>query len=512
MKNEKPLKSNPDLHQMAVKGSYWVLLGRFLSQVLGSVKSITVAHFLLLNDLGLIAAAVLFMEVLNTFSESGFHNALIQKKGDITTYLDTAWVVSILRGVLLFTVVFFAAPVVVSLKVPEDIFQSGNYIQFATTVIRVMGLCLLIRSFQNIGVVNFMKHLNFHKSFLMTITCTVVDFTVSVSIIMIYRSVWGYIAGRVLSACVGLILSYVLSSYRPRFHFSVSKAKELWKFGKWIFGVGPVVYLLNQADDFFVWFYLGFSPLALYRYAYHFSDMPATQISNVISQITFPAYSKIQDDIPRLRNAYLKVLQSIAILSVPASFLIYIFGPDLVRLFLPERMLPMILTLQLLSLKGLLKSLGSPQGPIYRAIGKPQITLHILWVKLVILAVTVYPLTKRWGIAGTAASTILINLVVDPVSIWITSRILQCSVFRMLKTILCPLLSACLMAAVIIPLKTYVFSQASLPVSLGLLIVAGSLYFGFLWFLDTVLKSGIQNIIREQMKPVRMKLKRGEIE
>ncbi len=310
-------KEHPDLYKRSIKGGYWVFAIRLATQVLGFVKSIIVFNFLFNQNLELIIVANLLMAILTTSTESGFQAALIQKKEDIADYLDTAWVVGIVRGVLLFVLIYLVAPWFVSFRVaPEDM-------PLAVGVIRALGACFLIRAFQNIGIVYFRKELEFHKIFWLKMVGTITDIVLSIALVLIYKSVWAYVIARLAAAVVNLGMTYLFCPYRPRLRFVPEKARELWKFGKWLFGLKIIGYILNEGDDWFVWFYLGGGPLKLYRYAYRFANLPATHITSTISQVSFPAYSKIQHDLPRLREAYLKVLQMTALISVPTAFLIF---------------------------------------------------------------------------------------------------------------------------------------------------------------------------------------------
>ncbi|MHC4988757.1 MAG: oligosaccharide flippase family protein, partial [Planctomycetota bacterium] len=152
-------KEHADLYKRSIKGGYWVFAIKAATQALGFVKSIIVFNFLFNQNLELIIVANLLMAVLTTFSESGFRAALVQKKENIADYLDTAWVIGILRGIVLFVAIYFAAPLFASFRV------AAEDVPLAIAVIRAMGVCFLIRAFQNIGTVYFQKELEFHKTF-----------------------------------------------------------------------------------------------------------------------------------------------------------------------------------------------------------------------------------------------------------------------------------------------------------------------------------------------------------
>lgn len=492
-------KEHPDLYKRSIKGGYWVFAIRLATQAMGFVKSIIVFNFLFNQNLELIIVADLLMAILTTSTESGFQAALIQKKEDIADYLDTAWVAGIVRGVLLFALIYLIAPWFASFRV------AAEDVPLAIGVIRAMGACFLIRAFQNIGVVYFQKELQFHKTFWLQMAGTVTDIVLSIVLVLMLRSVWGYVIARLAAAVVNLAMTYLLCSYRPRFHFVPEKARDLWKFGKWLFGINILGYLLSEGDDWFLWFYLGGGPLKLYRYAYRFANMPATHITNTISQISFPAYSKIQHDLPRLREAYLKVLQATALISVPTAFLIFTLGPDFVRLFLVSESHAMIVPLQIIALQGLLKAEGASRSPLIYAMGKTRLAWFFQCLRSLVLAILIFPLTKYWGITGTAVATVLTTLSMKPYGFSKTCKLLKCSLGNLLKPNLYPLIAAIIMTIMILYARRLsLFYNAK--VNFILHIILGVLgYIGCLYLLDVFFEQGYRRLVTEQFQRVRKK-------
>ena len=496
METKKIQKEEPDLYKRSIKGSYWVIISRIVVTLLGFLKTLFIAHFFLLNDLGIIGAAVMMMEILNTFSQTGFETALIQKKGDIHDYLDTAWTAGIFKGVVLFLILFFAAPLMASFKIPAE------KIPLAVSVFQAMSVCFLINSVRNIGAIYFNKNLEFHKTFVLSLVSTLSDIVLSIGFILIIGNLWGLIIARLLTACIGCVNTYMLSDYRPKLHFDYVKAKELWKFGRWIFGANVLGYILQAGDDYFVWFYLGIQPLALYQYAFKFAMMPTTHISYVISQVSFPAYSKIQHDLPRLQEAYLKVMKVTALFSVPVAFLIFVLGPDFVHLFLPERMYPLVRPLQILALVGLITSMGSSAGPVFRAIAKVRPLLYFQWVRIILLSILIYPLTKQWGISGTALAIASVRLLIYFPSLFFASRLIKCPFGKLFQPLLLPFSSSTIMLITMILLKNYLVPATNYIWFFTLLFLGLGIYSIAAWFIDGVFNWGLKSIFKEQLKMI----------
>ena len=82
----------------AVKSGGWVTISRSLQVSFAFIRLAVLARLLSRADFGVMAIALLILSGINHFTASGFRSALVQKKKDISTYLDTAWSIEIIRG------------------------------------------------------------------------------------------------------------------------------------------------------------------------------------------------------------------------------------------------------------------------------------------------------------------------------------------------------------------------------------------------------------------------------
>jgi len=493
----KPDKTNKDLLAKTVRGGAWVFALKISLQIIFTARYLVFVHFIAIADLGLLGIAMLMITILNIFTNTGFNAALIQKSEDIKDYLDTAWTTNIIRSAILFTILYFAAPYMAMLKVPTE------KIALTIKVIRTVGLVMVIGAFRNIGMVYFSKEMQFNKRFIFDIAATLVNVIVSVSIAVIYRSVFSVILGRLSAALTRCLLSYLMHPYRPSPKFDLPKAREMWRFGKWICTGTIIGFLMTQGDDLFVWGLLGPSALLLYQLAYKFSNIPATEISGIISTVTFPAYSKIQNDIPRLKDAYLKVLRLTAFLSIPTAGLIFILTPDFVHLFFPADYGPMIRPMQILAIFGMIRSIGSTRGPVFQAVGKLRAVTILQIVKLIIFAILLYPLTSNWNISGTALAIVLVSLSGQPVGFYLTMKLTRSRLWEMLSPMVFPLIATQLMLTVMLGLRHLFFDDIT-RISIFVFAGAGLLtYLVSALLLERICGYKISGIITEQLRSLR---------
>ncbi len=490
------MKPGESLRQRVARGGMWVFATQGTGEGLRFVRLMILARLLAPGDFGLMGIALLTMSSLESFTRHGFDAALIQKKGDIRKYLDTTWTVNGLRGLVLCGLLFLAAPYV------GDFFNEPA----ATPIVQVVALFVLIRGWVNIGVIYFDKELEFKKKFAYHVGGTVVDLVVAVSAVLILGSVWALVFGLLAGEATRFILSYLLHPYRPRPRLDLAKAGELFGFGKWILASAVLVFLLNQGADIVVGKLLVASALGLYRMAYRISSLPATQITLVIYQVTFPAYSKLQDNLPKLKEAYLSALKLTAFLSFPLAAGIFVLAPEFTRLFLTDKWMPMVPAMQVLAIFGLGRGLLETTSPLFRAVGKPGIDSKLQFARLLVMGSLVYPFTTLWGITGAALAVVGGGLIVSPVAMYLAAKITGSAMRTVLTLLGFPLVSSAIMVLAILALKSYLFGALGLA-SFVLVVGIGALvYFAMVYIFDRRLKYNMLRLITEKLEDCGIKL------
>jgi len=476
------------LSQRAVRSGAWVFLLRVIQQLFSLTRLLILARILAPHDFGLMGIALLSMATLETFSQTGFQQALIQKKYDIKPYLDSAWTFLILRGVILFAILYLIAPY-------AAVFFDASE---AKPIIQVIGLSVIFQAFTNIGVIHFQKELEFNKQFIYQLSGTLTDFVVAVAAVLILGNVWALVFGLLAGKAAMLVVSYLIHPYRPHLSFDIGKARELFGYGRWILGSSVLVFLITQGDDILVGKLVGVTALGFYQMAYLISNLPATEITNIISQVAFPMYSKLQDDLPKLREAYLKVMQVTAFITFPMAGLIFVLAPDFTMIFLGEKWMPMVPAMQILTLWGLIRSLGATTGPIFQGVGKPIIATKLQFVRLILLIIIIYPLTIKWGILGTSLAVFISGLLISPFSHYIVvMRITQCNVKTFMKFVILPALGTIIACITLLLSKHFIISSMG-HLSLFMVVIIGVISYTamtilFDRFLDYNIRGPIQN-------------------
>jgi lipopolysaccharide exporter len=460
------------LTQRVVKSTVWVFGLRVTERSFYFIRLIILARILSPEDFGLLGIAMLTMLTIENFTQTGFHAALIQKQQGSEQYLNVAWTVGIIRGIVLFLILLIIAPyAALFFGVPH-----------AKIMIQVIGCSVLLQSFTNIGVIYFQKNLEFHKQFLYQLSGTLTDFIVAISATFVLKSAWALVFGLLAGNLARLVMSYVVHSYRPRISIDYEKAKNLFEFGKWILGSNVIVYFLTQGDSVFVGKIMGVTMLGFYQMAYKISNAPSSEITNVISQVTFPAYATIQFDGNKLREAFLKVFNTTLVLSFPIASLIFVLSSDFTKVFMGEKWIPIIPIIQMLCILGLIGSINGTISPLLRAMGKPWIVTIASGAQLIILFILIYPLSVRWGILGVCMAVIIPSVLVMIYLSLMVCNILKCKVTSLFKPFIIPVAGCSIIFLVAMLLR--IINGFEIIRFFLILITGAVTYSGFIYWID----------------------------
>lgn len=458
------------LSRRVARASAWAFSLRIADRGLSLVRTIILARVLAPRDFGLFGIALLALSTLEALTQSGLSAALVQRRGNVRPYLDTAWTFQIFRGLLLAGLVVLGAPWV-----------ARFFAEPATVpLLRAVAVSILFQSLSNIGAVLLQRELDFKRRFAHLASGTLADLVFSIIGALVFRNAWALVAGLLARSAVQSLVSYVVHPYRPRVAFLPERARELMAFGRWVFLSGAVSFLITQGDDLLVGKVLGAASLGLYQMAYRLANLPTTEVSHVIASVAFPAYAGIQGEPRRLREGHRDLLGAVAFVAFPMAILTVFLAPEIVPLLLGEGWEGSIPSLQILAAYGVLRALGSTNGALLSGSGNPRADTAIGFSKLLMMAVLIYPLTIRWGIAGAAVATTLPSFLSQGLGFSRVATVLECGMEQLLRPLLLPTLGSLAMAVCLWIIHA-IFASPRIVVLLGCSLGGGAYLIALFW-------------------------------
>jgi lipopolysaccharide exporter len=394
-----------------IKGISWMGALRGVTRIISVIRIGILARLLSPEQFGVFGIATLVLTFLEIVTETGINIFLIQENKDLEEYLDTAWVVSIFRGIIISTVIIVIAPFITTFyKSPDSL-----------TIIYLISFVPFISGFINPVEVKFLKNLEFHKEFYFRLVIFSVDSFIAIIVAFITKSaismIWGLIAG----SSIEVFLSFVFIKPRPRFKLNFTQMKVVINRGKWIAGFGLLNYLFEHGDDLVIGKLLDIDSLGIYQVAYKISTLPISEIADVFYKVTFPIYTKMVDDKKRLKKAYLKTMLVISILVISLSSVIFIFAKLIVSIVLGNGWSEVIPVLKILALFGMIKAIVSSGYTLFLANKKQEYVTFCVLIGTLGLALTIVPFVNKFGIMGGGYSALIGSVMTIPIYLYYLS-------------------------------------------------------------------------------------------
>lgn len=380
----------------AVKGVAWTMSLRAVTRVVAFIKTIILARILVPSQFGAYGIALLLISFLEVMTETGVNVLLIQEE-QTDRYIDSAWIVSIIRGIIISLIIIILTPFIASF------FHSPQ----STNLLYISSLIPFLRGFINPSVVKFQKELTFNKEFWYRFSIFLLDAIIAISLSIILRDPTAIIIGMISGAILEVILSFFIIKPLPRLKFHPEYLSRIFNRGKWVTASGIFNYLFHNADNIVVGRILGTASLGIYQMAYSLSILPITEIADVFSKVTFPVYTKISGDRDRLRKAFIKTQLLISALSIPFGAALFIFPNEVVTLILGKRWLEISTFLPILAIFGIMRAISGSVSVLFLAVGKQEYVTVITLISIVGLIVPIIPLIQNYGLIGTSISVLI---------------------------------------------------------------------------------------------------------
>lgn len=371
-------------HQVHV-GIKWIGASMAITQVVRFVTTAVLARLLSPEVFGLVAMAHVAIALVGVIREVGIGSAYVQRPDrgpeDAAAAANTTFMMSLGVNGALFCLAWFTAPLV------AQFFDTDGLLE----ILRAMFLVFLIDAFDTTPTMMLQKRLEFDKTALAEVFGSAVNTAIAIAMAWAGYGVWSLVIGQLGSRLTRTLLVFYLSGFRPRRQFDRTIARELFDYGRYLWAFAVLSAVGGSLDRLILGRSLGAASLGLYDMAHNLSNLPATHISRVVNQITFPSFSLLQEDLPALRAALHKTIRHVTMLSVPVAVGLMAVSHDLILTVYGEKWRGAIPIVQVLAFFGMSLSISSITGPILKAIGKPQIIFwssvlhHVLLAALLLL-------------------------------------------------------------------------------------------------------------------------------
>jgi len=447
-----------DVGQKMAKGAAWMVFFKLTERSIGLISTIILARLLIPEDFGVIAMAMSIIAILELLGAFGFDVAIIQNQTAERKHYDTAWTYNVLFAIA-------STLILALLASPAALFYNEPRLE---NVIYFLALGNLIRGFENIGILEFRKNMTFEKEFKFQLGKKLAGFFTTVPLAIFLGSYWVLVVGMLMGWFVGVILSFMLHPYRPR--FSLLASHELFHFSKWLLITNIFNFVKIRSADFIIGRLSGTQALGLFTISYEISNLPTTELVAPINRAVFPGYAKISNNMAALREGFLKVLAMIAIFSLPAGLGIAAISEPLVLVFLGPKWIDTIPLIHILAIFGATLALQTNTGSVFLALGKPKILAIIGFIHIVLLVPTLMVLVNVNGTIGAAWGYLAVTVLMLPINFGFIMGYTKLKLLPIVSVLWRPLMATAIMYFVVTMILDFLGHSDKFIINLGYLL------------------------------------------
>ncbi|HXT83609.1 MAG TPA: oligosaccharide flippase family protein, partial [Verrucomicrobiae bacterium] len=239
------------------------------------------------------------------------------------------------------------------------------------------------------------------------------------TIVILTHSVFSIVWGMLISAVLEVILSMVFIKPRPKFAIEKNYFKEIFHRGIWVTGYTVFNYFSENLDNVVVGRFLGATDLGLYQMAYKIAILPLTEVSDVVSSVVFPIFTKITNDTTRLKKAFYKSVALVFFGSAFLGLIVFFFPEVIITILLGKQWLTIVPVLKILIIYGVLRTLSGPTSAIFLSLSKQKYVSSMIFFRFITLAIFIYPLVIFFGLVGAGYAQLLSVFIELPVMVYI---------------------------------------------------------------------------------------------
>lgn len=325
------------MQNKVISNLVWRFLERCGAQLVTFVVSIVLARILSPAEYGQIAIITVIITILNVFVDSGFANALIQKKDTDSLDFSTVFYFNVISCILLYAVVFICSPLV------------GMFYNDAELVplLRVLALTIIISGVKNVQQAYVSKNFLFKKFFFSTIGGTLASAVIGIAMALNGFGVWSLVAQHLSNAFIDTCILWLTVKWRPTKEFSIERLKKLFSFGYKLLLSSVLNTVYSNFRQLIIGKVYSSADLAFYNRGKQFPSLLMTNINTSIDSVLFPAMAEKQDSADALKNMIQKSLCVSSFILWPLLFGMCAVAEPFVSIVLTDKWLPCVPYLQI---------------------------------------------------------------------------------------------------------------------------------------------------------------------
>lgn len=391
------LDGEADLRSLAAAGVKWSLVATVGSQILRLGVSFVLARILGPTNFGVVALAYIYLSLAVVVLDQGFGLIVVQRKDLDRESLGTVTVVNAIGVVGIVALSLVVAPWV------AHFFHEPKL----TAILRVLSIGIAFRGLSVVPQALLSRRLRFRALAIVQLFASIVGGVVGVAAALAGAQHWALVAQSLAND--GLIfVGALLAAGPPVIAFSRRTIRTVVSFSAALMFAQLLQFVGTNSDNALIGRFRSARELAFYVLAYRFLQLAIELVTGIVSRVSLPMFSRVQDDLERLRSGFIMSVRSVTMASFAGVTMLVLLAPDGLPILLGRSWQASVLPLQLLAGAAFARVILSLWAPIATALARTDLVL--LWTVLFVgCATTGFVVGLQWGINGVAGSLLVVS-------------------------------------------------------------------------------------------------------
>jgi O-antigen/teichoic acid export membrane protein len=472
------------LKKQAISGMIWTYSQQFGGQLVTFAVSIVLSRILMPEEFGLIGMLTIFIGIGTALFDGGMTSSIIRSKNLRQSDYSTVFFFNLLCSTLLYIILFISAPFIASFYRQTEL----------TAITRVYGVTFIVSAFGSVQNTILTRNLNFKKQAIITFISLFVSGIVGVFLAYLGFGVWSLVWSAIVNALLLTIILWSTSAWYPKFIFSIKKFHRHFHYGYKLTLSSILDIFFTNIYQIIIGRFYSPSQVGFYTRANSLMMLPVGNISGALNRVVFPVFSKIQDDIPRLKIAYKKIMQMVIFIVAPILVLMIVLAKPIVVFLFTDKWLNMVPILQILCLSGLLYPIHLYNLVVLQVKGRSDLFLKLELFKKLVTIITL-TISMFFGFYGLLWGQLISSIIALFINTHYAGKMLYYSVFSQIRD-LAPIFLYSLLMAIAVFLINRVLEEYAFLLQLILSSFVGFLvYLTCAWLFKFESINDIKNLI-----------------
>lgn len=449
------------------KGIAWSAIDRVVVQGVQFIIGIVLARILTPEEYGIIAILYVFIGLSQVFIDSGFSQALIQKKDRTQSDISTVFFFNFGISLICYLALWLAAPYIAIFYEIKEI----------NILIRVLALTLIINSLYTVPATLFTIELDFRALSKINFISLFISGLAAIFLAWKGFGVWALVYQGILRSVLSVIVVWFLIKWKPLWVFSRESFQKLFSFGSKLLISSLLGTFFSHLNSLLIGKYIGAKDLGHFTRGIQFTDALFGFYSVILNNVLLPGLAPIQDQKELLVSYTKTIIRATTIIIAPSFLLLMVLAEPLVLFLLTDKWLKAVPIMQLFCVARMITIISGINVNLLYVLGRSDLALKQQYFKIII-RIALILIGLQFGIVYVALAELVSTMIHFFFDSYFPGKIMNYNGIKQLKDLTKILFSALVMAAIAYGITVYVES-----ISLQLLvspIIAILVYLGLI--------------------------------